>query len=68
MEFVNTPMFESSYIEGIGNLYEFDCGEYSGWLYRVNGEKQTYGSSRYILKEDDKVEFYYSCNWMQEGV
>ena len=26
MEYQNTPMYETAYIEGIGNLYEFDCG------------------------------------------
>ena len=37
MEFENTPMYNSAYIEGIHNLYEFDCGELSGWMYQVNG-------------------------------
>ena len=27
MEFSMTPIYNSAYIEGIGNLYEFDCGE-----------------------------------------
>lgn len=30
MEFTDTPMYNSAYIEGINNLYEFDCGEQSG--------------------------------------
>ena len=33
MEFSMTPIYNSAYIEGIGNLYEFDCGEVSGWMY-----------------------------------
>ena len=36
MEFSMTPIYNSAYIEGIGNLYEFDCGETSGWMYKVN--------------------------------
>ena len=47
MEFSETPVYQSAYIEGIGNLYEFDCGEGSGWMYRVNGEFPNYGCSRY---------------------
>ncbi len=47
MEYQNTPMYETAYIEGIGNLYEFDCGELSGWMYRVNGWFPNYGCSRY---------------------
>jgi hypothetical protein len=35
MEFVNTPIYNSAYIEGINNLYEFDVGELSGWMYSV---------------------------------
>lgn len=61
-EFVKTPAYNSAYIEGIANLYEFDCGELSGWLYKVNGVKPTYGCSQYKLKNNDKIEFFYSCN------
>lgn len=61
-EFVNTPAYNSAYIEGIGNLYESDCGELSGWMYRVNGWFPNYGCSRYPLKEGDNVEFVYTCD------
>ena len=33
MEYEYTPGFKSYYVEGIGNLYEFDCGNMSGWIY-----------------------------------
>lgn len=62
MEFVNTPMYNSAYIEGINNLYEFDCGELSGWKYSVNGWFPNYGCSRYVLKPGDIVEWVYSCD------
>ena len=62
MEFVNTPMYNSVYIEGINNLYEFDCGERSGWMYKVNGWFPNYGCSRYGLKEGDRVEWVYTCD------
>ena len=62
MEFVNTPMYHSAYIEGINNLYEFDCGELSGWMYRVNGWFPNYGCSRYQLKNGDKIEWIYTCD------
>ncbi len=61
-EYVLTPAYNSAYIEGIGNLYEFDCGELSGWMYKVNGIKPTYGCSQYKLKDGDKIEFFYSCD------
>lgn len=66
-EFVKTPLYDSVYIEGIGNLYEFDCGSYSGWIYKVNGIKPNYGCSQYIVQKGDKIEFIYSCNFLEEG-
>ena len=49
-------------IEGIANLYEFDCGELSGWMYKVNDWFPNYGCSRYELKDGDKVEWVYTCD------
>ncbi|MGM9605844.1 MAG: DUF4430 domain-containing protein [Faecousia sp.] len=62
MEFENTPMYNSAYIEGIHNLYEFDCGELSGWMYKVNDWFPNYGCSRYQLQDGDVVEWVYTCN------
>lgn len=57
-----TPMYNSSYVEGIGNLYEFDCGSGSGWMYRVDGWYPNYGCSRYQLKQGEKIEWRYTCD------
>lgn len=62
MEFSDTPMYNSAYIEGISNLYEFDCGELSGWMYKVNDWFPNYGCSRYQLQEGDIVEWVYTCD------
>lgn len=62
MEFENTPMYNSAYIEGINNLYEFDCGELSGWMYKVNDWFPNYGCSRYQLQDGDVIEWVYTCN------
>ena len=62
MEFVKTPVYKSAYVEGIANIYEFDFGEQSGWIYKVNGEVPSYGCSRYKLKKGDKIEWVYTCN------
>ena len=60
MEFSETPVYQSAYIEGIGNLYEFDCGEGSGWMYRER-EFPNYGCSRYTLADGDTVEWVYTA-------
>ena len=62
MEFENTPMYNSAYIEGIHNLYEFDCGELSGWMYKVNEWFPNYGCSRYQLQDGDVVCWEYTCD------
>ena len=55
-------MYNSNYIQGINNLYEFDCGDLSGWQYIVNGWSPNYGCSRYIVKEGDAIEWRYTCD------
>ena len=62
MEFSNTPIYNSAYIEGIHNLYEFDTGELSGWMYKVNDWFPNYGCSRYQLKDGDVIEWVYTCD------
>lgn len=62
MEASFTPMYNSAYVEGIDNLYEFDCGSGSGWMYRVDGWYPNYGCSRYQLKQGEKIEWRYTCD------
>lgn len=62
LEFQSVPLYNSAYIEGIANLYEFDCGEHSGWMYRVNGTFPNYGCSNYQLQPGDNVEWVYTCD------
>lgn len=59
MEAEITPIYNTMYIKGIGNIYELDCGERSGWQYLVNGESPSVACSDYIIKEGDKIEFIY---------
>ena len=63
MEFSSNPAFNSVYIEGVNNLYEFDCGELSGWMYKVNGWFPNYGSSSCTLKNGDVIEWVYTCDY-----
>ena len=62
MEYSWTPMYNSAYVEGIANLYEFDVGSLSGWMYKVNGWFPNYGCSRYQLKDGDTVCWVYTCD------
>ncbi len=62
LEYSFTALYGSYYIEGIHNLYEFDCGELSGWEYCVNGKFPAFGCSKYVLKDGDKIEWKYTCD------
>ena len=62
MEASFAPAYNSAYIEGINNIYEFDCGYSSGWEYCVNGEFPNYGCSAYYPKDGDVIEFRFTCD------
>ncbi len=62
LEFSNTPVYNSAYIEGIGNLYEFDVGNLSGWMYSVNGWFPNYGCSGYQVQDGDVIAWLYTCD------
>ena len=62
LEYMDTPMYDSAYIEGIANLYEYDCGPLSGWMYKVNDWFPNYGCSRYQLQNGDTVCWVYTCD------
>ncbi len=61
LEYEYTPAFNSSYIKGISNLYEFDAGELSGWRYKVNNKIPSIGSSQYIINNKDVIEWIFYC-------
>ena len=51
-----------TYVEGIAQLYEFDGGELSGWMYRVNGEFPEYGSDNLKARDGDNIEWLYTMS------
>lgn len=68
LEFSWTPLYDSYYVEGINQLYEFDCGSESGWMYRVNGWFPNYGCSSYYLTGGETIEWLYTCNGLGADV
>lgn len=68
IEYSWTAIYDSYYIEGINNLYEFDCGNESGWMYKVNGWFPNYGCSSYELENGDNIVWCYTCNGLGADV
>ncbi len=62
LEFSTTPLYNTAYIEGICNLYQFDAGSLSGWMYSVNGQFPLIGCSNTLLQPGDVVEWHFTCD------
>ncbi|HBJ19102.1 MAG TPA: hypothetical protein DDY70_05130 [Clostridiales bacterium] len=62
MECIYSANYASVYVQGIHHLYEFDCGELSGWMYMVNGVFPNYGCSKYNLSDGDEIVWCYTCD------
>lgn len=68
IEYSYEPVYGTYYVEGINNLYEFDCGDDSGWMYKVNGTFPNYGASKYEVKNGDNIVWCYTCNGLGADV
>lgn len=54
---------ESVYIEGIDNIYEFDKGPKSGWLFYINGKRAEKGAGAVKVKSGDIIEWIYTTDF-----
>lgn len=52
----------SIYVKGINDLYEFDKGVKSGWVYRVNGALANQSAGSYKVKPGDEIEWLYTLD------
>lgn len=66
LETSQTPLYNSVYIEGIHNIYEFDVGSGSGWMFRVNDEFLNYSCSAYPVAQDDVICWVYTCDYGED--
>ena len=57
-----TPMYKTYYIQGIGNIYEKQAGDMSGWIYKVNGVSPNRGASVYKVSDGDVISWRYTCD------
>lgn len=54
--------YSGRYIKSIGHIYEFSCGELSGWMFSVNGEKVLMPCDKVKLRDGDEIVFFYTCD------
>lgn len=62
MEHQYFPAYGAEYVEGINNLYEFDCGDGSGWMVFVDGERLPVGASSWELHGGERIQWRYTCD------
>ena len=65
MVFNVIPVYDLAFVTGINNLFEFDAGPMSGWMYMVNGEDTGIGASQYILQPGDVVTWYFTLDFSE---
>lgn len=58
----NQGMYNSVYVQGIAQLYEFDCGNLSGWMYSINGAYVPQGASATTLEDGMVIKWMYTCD------
>lgn len=50
------------YVQGIGGLFEFDCGDGSGWMYNVNGSYPMKSCDAKKVADGDDINWRYTCD------
>ena len=55
-----------NYISEINGLAEFTNGEYSGWMYTLNGIYPDFGVAEQTVKDGDAIVFHYTDNYHTE--
>lgn len=54
------------YVKGIAQLYAGDCGDMSGWMYKVNGEFAEVGCDAYTVQEGDEICWVFICDYLTD--
>ena len=52
-----------TYVSGINNIDEFDCGSQSGWMYSINGNRPNVSASSQRVTDGDEITFEYVCEY-----
>lgn len=59
---VKSTMY-GTYVSGINNIDEFDCGSQSGWMYSINGNRPNVSASSQRVTDGDEITFEYVCEY-----
>ncbi len=67
IQFSVTGTNSTAYVQGIDNLYEFDEGQNSGWMIRLDGAliKQSAGATP--VQDGQVIYWFYTTNYLEES-
>lgn len=53
----------SSFVKGIGQIYNGDCLDTSGWMLKIDGKWAETGASEITIKNGQKMEWIFICDY-----
>ncbi|WCK56603.1 DUF4430 domain-containing protein [Aneurinibacillus sp. Ricciae_BoGa-3] len=62
MQYEYSGALSTAYIKGIDNLYEFDDGPKSGWMFKVNSRFSDKSAGSYRVKAGDSIVWMYTMD------
>lgn len=61
LEYESSATYSGTFVDSINHLASGDCGDTSGWIYKVNGYTPNYACDKYKLKNNDSILWGYTC-------
>jgi uncharacterized membrane protein YgcG len=61
LEYASSATYSGTFVDSINHLASGDCGDTSGWIYKVNGYTPNYACDKYKLKNNDSILWGYTC-------
>ena len=62
IDYTENNSITNGYIASINNLYQKECGKWSGWMYMVNGVTPGVGSKNKIVSNGDNLLWFYTTS------
>lgn len=62
IDFTEDNSIMNGYIVSINNLYQKECGGWSGWTYKVNGTSSPVSCTKKIVSDGDEVIWFFTTS------
>lgn len=62
INFTENNSITNGYIVSINNLFQKECGKWSGWMYKVDGKTPGVGSKDYIVENGNNITWFFTTS------